>query len=112
MLHAQRRSRNRSHHAARPRCRHAVVLAVLESLARLDVGSILNAAGVTREQLHDPDLRLPAARADALWRAAYELAEDPFLALHAAQALPCGAYTGVSGPAPRANSAAICAWRA
>ena len=53
---------------------------------------MLAAAELTREQVCDPDARLPARRADALWRLAYALARDPLLALHAAEALPPGAY--------------------
>lgn len=40
----------------------------------------------------DADRRIPAARADALWAAAFAKAGDPNLALHAAEALPFGAY--------------------
>lgn len=47
---------------------------------------------MSRADVADPDRRLPAARADALWEAAYARADDPFLALRAAEALPFGAY--------------------
>lgn len=43
----------------------------------------------------DPETRLPAARADALWSAAFAAARDPAFALHAAEALPFGAYRTV-----------------
>lgn len=58
----------------------------------LDTDALLSEAHLTRAEVLDPDRRLPAARADALWRAAFAQAEDPFLALHAAEALPFGAY--------------------
>jgi AraC-like DNA-binding protein len=58
----------------------------------LDVDGLLREAGLRAEEIDDPDRRLPAARADALWAAAYARAGDPFLALRAAEALPFGAY--------------------
>ncbi len=58
----------------------------------LDGDALLNAAGLAREEVRDPDRRIPAARADALFAAAYARADDPHLALHAAEALPFGAY--------------------
>lgn len=68
--------------------------AVLDACARLDLDpeSLLAAAGLPRAQVYDPDARLPAEAADALWRHAYATAGDPCLALHAAEALPFGAY--------------------
>ncbi len=69
----------------------------------LDVEAILARAGIERSALLDPDGRLPASRADALWREAYTAANDSFLALHAAEASPFGAframdYLGTTGP--------------
>ncbi len=69
----------------------------------LDVGGLLARAGIERSALLDPDARLPASRADALWREAYAAANDPFLALRAAEASPFGAfrvmdYLGTTGP--------------
>ena len=58
----------------------------------LDTGALLAAAGLERAVVMDPDARIPAERADSLWVAASEAASDPHLALHAAQALPFGAY--------------------
>ncbi|MEM9865854.1 MAG: AraC family transcriptional regulator ligand-binding domain-containing protein [Myxococcota bacterium] len=58
----------------------------------LDVDGLLKGAGLTLEDVEDTDRRLPAARADALWAAACARADDPFLGLHAAEALPFGAY--------------------
>lgn len=68
--------------------------AVLDACARLglDVGELLRAAGLTSADVEDADARLPAPRVDALWAAAYARANDPLLALHAAEALPFGAY--------------------
>lgn len=68
--------------------------AVLDACARLglDPAALLEAAGLSHAAVYDPDARLPAEAADALWRRAYEAAGDPRLALHAAEALPFGAY--------------------
>jgi len=68
--------------------------ALLESCRRLglDTTALLRRAAVAEERLHDPDARLPAERAEALWREAYAAARDPFLALHAAEATPFGAF--------------------
>jgi AraC-like DNA-binding protein len=68
--------------------------AILDAYERLglDGEALLKAAGLTRDEVLDPDRRLPAAHADALFAAAYARADDPDLALHAAEALPFGAY--------------------
>jgi len=68
--------------------------ALLEACERigLDTASILAAAGVERQILEDPDARLSNAQAGALWRRAFELSQDPDLALHAVENLPAGAY--------------------
>lgn len=68
--------------------------AVLDAVARLglDPDALLAAAGLERAQVYDPDARLPVAAADAVWRHALAAAGDPCLALHAAEALPFGAY--------------------
>lgn len=68
--------------------------AVLDACARLglDAEELLSAGGLTRAEVQGPDNRLPAPRVDALWRAAHARANDPLLALHAAEALPFGAY--------------------
>ena len=58
----------------------------------LDADAILTKAALQRSSLDDPDRRLPIASATRLWAAAYEVAKDPDLALHAAAALPFGAY--------------------
>lgn len=58
----------------------------------LDTDAMLTAAGLSREEVLDPDARLPADKTDALWRQAYAAAGDPQLSLHAAAALPFGAY--------------------
>lgn len=79
--------------------------AVVEACGRLglDAGLLLRQAGVSPESLSDPDARLPAAQADALWRAAYGAARSEHLALQAAEATPFGAfrvldYLGATGP--------------
>lgn len=68
--------------------------ALLDACARLgfDTGQILAAANLDPVTLRDPDARIPIEQADALWRKAYELSNDPNLALHAIEVLPFGAY--------------------
>ena len=58
----------------------------------LDTAAMLQAVGITRETLDDPDARLEAGKVSALWAKAYELSGDPVLSLHAAEACPLGAY--------------------
>lgn len=67
---------------------------MLHACARLglDTSQILQAAGLDRSTLEDPDARIPVRQADALWQKAYELSGDPNLALHAIEVLPFGAY--------------------
>lgn len=81
--------------------------AVLDACVRLglDAEELLGTAGLTRAEVLDPDNRLPAPRVDALWRAAHARANDPMLALHAAEALPFGAYKVIDFVA--ANSATV-----
>ncbi len=68
--------------------------ALVESCRRLglDAENLLRRAGVDAARLGDPDARLPAEQADALWREAFAAAGDPCLALHAAEATPFGAF--------------------
>ncbi len=68
--------------------------ALVESCRRLglDTGELLHRAGVDAARFGDPDARLPAEQADALWREAFAAAGDPRLALHAAEATPFGAF--------------------
>ena len=81
--------------------------AVLDACVRLglDAEELLGTAGLTRAEVLDPDNRLPAPRVDALWRAAHARANAPMLALHAAEALPFGAYKVIDFVA--ANSATV-----
>jgi len=67
---------------------------MLDACARLglDTGQILRAAKLDPATLQDPDARIPVEQVDALWRKAYELSNDPNLALHAIEVLPFGAY--------------------
>jgi AraC-like DNA-binding protein len=67
---------------------------VLDACGELgfDVDAILDEVGLDRQLVFDPDARLPAQQADAIWAAAFRIAGDPALALHAAEALPFGAY--------------------
>ena len=58
----------------------------------LDTDALLEAAGVARQLLEDPDARLEARSVGALWSKAYEQSRDPVLSLHAAEACPMGSY--------------------
>lgn len=68
--------------------------AVLEACERLglDGDALLSAARIARQDLADPDARLPVEAADRLWEVAAARTADPMLALDAALALPAGAY--------------------
>jgi AraC-like DNA-binding protein len=68
--------------------------ALLDACARLglDPGALAARAGVDPARLDDPDVRLPAEAADAVWREASAAAHDPALALHAAERTPFGAF--------------------
>ena len=68
--------------------------AMVEACARLgvDTEALLDAVGLSRQTLDDPDARLPALQVSALWAKAYELSGDPVLSLHAAEACPVGSY--------------------
>jgi AraC-like DNA-binding protein len=52
----------------------------------------LATAGVDPAFVGDPDSRVPIEQFGKLWRAAYELSNDPNLSLHAIEVLPFGAY--------------------
>lgn len=67
---------------------------MIDACARLglDTDQILNAANLDRAVLQDPDARIPLEQMDALWKKAYQLSNDPNLALHAIEVLPFGAY--------------------
>ncbi len=58
----------------------------------IDTEEILSSAGLSHGFIADVDKRIAAENADAVWRRAFEVAKDPYLALHAAEALPFGAY--------------------
>jgi AraC-like DNA-binding protein len=68
--------------------------ALLDACGRLglDTGQILDAAKLSPATIQDPDARISIEQADALWQKAYELSNDPNLALHAVEVLPFGAY--------------------
>jgi AraC-like DNA-binding protein len=68
--------------------------ALLDACARfgLDTAEILRAARLDAATLEDPDARIPIKQVDTLWQKAYELSNDPNLALHAIEVLPFGAY--------------------
>src|SRR5688572_3617095 len=67
---------------------------MIDACARLglDTGQILSAAKLDPVTLQNPDARIPVEQVDALWKKAYELSNDPDLALHAIEVLPFGAY--------------------
>lgn len=67
---------------------------MLDACARLglDTRQILHAAKIDPATLQDPDARVSVEQVEALWRKAYELSNDPDLALHAIEVLPFGAY--------------------
>jgi AraC-like DNA-binding protein len=67
---------------------------MLDACARLglDTGPILAAANLDASTVQDPDARIPVEQVQALWQKAYELSNDPNLALHAIEVLPFGAY--------------------
>src|SRR5512138_3138040 len=68
--------------------------ALLGACARLgiDTETLLQAVGIDRQTLDDPDARLQNHEVGALWAKAYELSGDPVLSLHVAEACPLGAY--------------------
>jgi AraC-like DNA-binding protein len=53
---------------------------------------LLDAAGLTRESLEDPDARIPGPTVLAIWNALRQRAADPALQLVAPTSLPFGAY--------------------
>lgn len=67
------------------------MLAACERLG-LDPRAILDAAGLDRSTVDDPDARIAIEQSAAIWQKAYELSGDPNLALHAIEVLPFGAY--------------------
>lgn len=67
------------------------VVEAFESLG-FDGQLLLKKVGIDPAQVRDPDARISASQADALWQTAYSLSGDPLLSLHAAEALPFGAY--------------------
>ncbi len=68
--------------------------ALLETCRRmgLDADRLASRAGLTPEMLADPDARIPADLADGLWREALTASGDRWLALHAAEHVPFGAF--------------------
>lgn len=66
----------------------AHVIAWVERQGR-DSASLRRLPGLA--DLSDPDARVPEAAADAAWRLAGTLTQDPFIGLHIAESLPRGA---------------------
>lgn len=71
----------------------------------LDTEALLNAVGIDRTTLEDPDARLEASKVRALWTRAYEQSRDPVLSLHAAEVCSFGAYMVIDFMA--ANAATV-----
>jgi AraC-like DNA-binding protein len=67
------------------------LLAACEEIG-LSRAGLLASAGLTAEQVNDPDGRLPVAAVATLWRSALEQSGDPGLGLRVAVAVPFGAY--------------------
>jgi AraC-like DNA-binding protein len=67
------------------------LLAACERL-KLDTGAMLLAVGLTRDEVDDPDGRLPGEAVAALFKEAMIRSGDPELPLNAAEAVPFGAY--------------------
>jgi len=67
---------------------------MIEACGRLglDTRQILDAARLDPATLQDPDARIPLEQVEAVWQKAYEISQDPNLALHAIEVLPFGAY--------------------
>lgn len=68
--------------------------ALIDACERLghDVSPVVDALGLSRSALAEPDARLPVATADAAWVACSGIAHDPALALHAAELVPDSAF--------------------
>ena len=68
--------------------------AVVDACAQLGLNTqeILKSAGLSQALIADANERIAAEAADCVWARAFEVANDPHLALHAAEALPFGAY--------------------
>lgn len=58
----------------------------------LDAAAMLRSAGLTRDQVDDPDGRIPGEAVGALWQEALVRSQDADLPLRVAQAVPFGAY--------------------
>lgn len=58
----------------------------------IDTDAMLEGIAITRAELDDPDARISNDDVGKLWARAYQQSGDPDLALHAAEALPLGAY--------------------
>ncbi len=82
--------------------------ALIHAAARLglDVDAILAEVELPRERLAEPELRIPASQADAIWAAVARRLDDPDLALHVAEQLPFGAYRVIDYLAMHAPSLA------
>jgi AraC-like DNA-binding protein len=63
----------------------------------LPLAKLCAAAGMTPEELMDPDARIPTAVHWALWREAERLSGDPSLGFHTAEAIPMTALGGPIG---------------
>ena len=71
-------------------------------LLGLDPDLLMEKAGLRREDVYDPDGRIPRNRASALWQLGFEQSHDRNLALHVAEQLDFGAYKVIDFLAARA----------
>jgi AraC-like DNA-binding protein len=60
--------------------------------AGLDCAQLLAEAGLTAQQVDDPEGRLPGEAVSQLWRLALVRSGDPLMSLRAAESVPFGAY--------------------
>lgn len=60
--------------------------------AGMDTAALLADAGLTAAEVEEPEGRLRGEAVSALWRLALQRSPDPFIGLHAATAVPFGAY--------------------
>ena len=74
------------------------IRALLRALQRLnlDTDALLTAAGLSPDMLLEPDARVDAGKADALWALAYRQSGDEHLAIRAAQQLKANDYRSLS----------------
>lgn len=80
---------SRASKSSEPTCSLRSIEPLIEVLRRQDrpITAVLEAVGVVEAQLGQLELRIPESGARRAWEIAYELADDPALGLHAAEAM-------------------------